>query len=218
MNERSEQELRRILELVEAGTITPEEGDRLVSSLDIRQQSCRCPYCAEEIALGLDRCPECASPLYTAPPPPAPRDDAGESGIRALGGLGKFLLLYTFLVTAVVILTGIMPPHSAASMCQVGLAGLGLFAVVLITRGNPAGFGLGALWGGLQIPLVIVNHAVVNRQLFTININWIVNGDGLGINLVGIVLLILFIKARNISIAPYQSPAVARPEYEGTLS
>lgn len=197
MNEPNEQELQRILSLVADGTITPEEGDRLVESLEKRKDSIRCPFCAERIAAGLEQCPECASILRVPPPPHSPPFQQTGGGVPAMGGLGKFLLLYTFVVTSIVILTELRALYVPASACRIALAGLGFTAAFLISKGNPAGWTLGAWWGGLQAPLIILGHAVINKQLFTLSLKGSMNGFGLGMNLVGIILLIFFLKAKR---------------------
>ncbi len=186
-------ERTRILEMVESGKVTPEEGERLLISLEQRSRTSQhCPYCAEEIPAQIAVCPECGSALGAHHPrQTAPR---AQNGFYSLTGLGKFLVCYTFLVCGIVALSllGRLSPTAVGPML---LAGLGIVAAVLICKGSQTGWVLGALWGGIQMLPVVVDGTVLNRQFFHVGILQTSNGSGIGFNLVGLVLLIMFVTA-----------------------
>ena len=189
---------RRILEMVESGRISAAEGARLLESTRSTGSSggIKCPFCAETVVPNAGICPECNSSIHASPAPPA---SAG--GFHALTGLGKFLVIYTLLITGFwLVSTLFMGGHffSLTPQTIVGslLAVLGLTAGIMILKGKPAGWNLGMLWSGLQIIELFVRHQPLNRQVLQLGANFLTNGDGLGINLVGIILLILFIKAK----------------------
>ena len=99
-SEASRGERQRILEMVQSAAVTPEEGERLLSSLEQRESgSRRCPFCAEEIPAGAGVCPECRTPLAFQASGTATPQTGG--GFHALAGLGKFLVVYTFVTTQV---------------------------------------------------------------------------------------------------------------------
>lgn len=188
------QEMDRILRLVEEGKVSPAEGERLIASLEARQQTMRCPYCAESIPAGLNVCPECATPLAAASfAPPAARP--ASRGLSHLSGLGKVLVVYTFIVTAIVILTNLSVIMSPAGIFRTGLAVLGVAAAVLICKGRSVGWGLAMLWSGLQIVRITLGGYVLNQQGLAFSFNYSSNGSGFGINFLGILLLVLFIVA-----------------------
>ena len=74
---------------------------------------------------------------------------------------------------------------------------LGLLAGIQILRGKSIGWNLGIAWSALQIVTVIIHRQIVNQQVFHLGANYHTNGQGFGINLVGIILLVLFIKAKS---------------------
>ncbi len=161
------EEQQRILELVESGKVTPEEGERLLASLEQRSRGRQqCPFCAESIPAEIDPCPECGSALGASHVlSPAPQN---ESGFHALGGLAKFLVCYLFLICGI----QFIPPWNITAVL---LAALGIVAAVLICKGSRSGWILGILWAGVQIIPIVVGSTIFN--------------------LVGVILLILFIKA-----------------------
>jgi len=185
MNRSGEQQ--RILELVESGKVTPEEGERLLASLEQRSRGRQqCPFCAESIPAETATCPECDSALGANHASPAMVQNG--SGFHALGGLGKFLVCYTFLVCGL----QFIPSWNIAAVL---LATLGIFSAVLICKGSPTGWMLGKLWAGIQIIPVVLNGIFLNQQGLDLKILFTTNGSGIGFNLVGVILLILFIKA-----------------------
>ena len=185
MNNNAEQQ--RILGLVESGKVTPEEGERLLASLEQRTRSRQiCPFCAETIPAETALCPECGSALGATQA--SPTGTQGGNGFHALGGLGKFLVIYTFLVCGL----QFIPSWNIAAVL---LAMLGIFAAVLICKGSPAGWTLAKLWAGIQIIPVVLNGIFLNQQGLDLKILFTTNGSGIGFNLIGLILLILFIKA-----------------------
>ena len=183
MNRSDEQQ--RILELVESGKVTPEEGERLLASLEQRSRGRRvCPFCAETIPAETTPCPECGSALG-ASPLAIPQN---ENGFHALGGLGKFLVCYMFLVCGLQFIP-------SWNITAVLLATLGIFSAALICKGSPTGWMLGKLWAGIQIIPVVLNGIFLNQQGLDLKILSTTNGSGIGFNLVGVILLILFVKA-----------------------
>ena len=163
MNRGDEQQ--RILELVESGKVTPEEGERLLASLEQRSRGRQqCPFCAESIPSEIAACPECGSALGVSPLA-IPQN---ENGFHALGGLAKFLVCYLFLICGI----QFIPPWNIAAVL---LAVLGFVAGVMICKGSRTGWILGILWAGAQI-IPIVTGSIT-------------------LCLVGVILLILFIKA-----------------------
>lgn len=197
MKENSE-ELRKILEMVESGQISADDGAKLLASTQQAEtaESLSCPYCAESIPIHSGHCPECGSNLNT-PVAPSPNQSRG---FQALTGLGKFLVVYTLLVTGIWLISSLLfggMRLTEASLFGGMLSLLGLFAGIQILRGHPIGWNLGIAWSALQIVTVIIRGQIVNQQVFRLGANFHANGQGLGINLVGIILLILFIKAKS---------------------
>ena len=193
MTDAGREERQRILEMVREGAVSPEQGERLLVSLEQRSAgSQRCPYCAEEIPAQVGECPECRSPLVTGPAGSAARP-AG-SGFHGLGSLGKFLVCYTFMVCGLIWLLNPLGFAAGAVFAKM-LAVLGVVGAVLICKGVRAGWVLSTIWAAVQIVPVVVNGILLNRQLLHVGINWTTNGSGLGFNAVGLVLLIMFIKA-----------------------
>ncbi len=179
--------------MVQSGKVTPEEGERLLMSLEQRTGEQRqCPYCAETIPARALVCPECESAL-TAPRDPGFVPQAGR-GFHGLTGLGKFLVCYTFLMCGLVCLYGI-GRFSPQGIPPILLALLGITGAILICKGSRTGWALGTIWAAAQIVVVVVNFHVLNRQILLWGTKKVTNGDGLGFNLVGLILIILFVKA-----------------------
>jgi hypothetical protein len=187
------EEMKRVLTMIERGQISAAEGARLLESAQTSAttKTVTCPYCAEAIPTHSGMCPECKSNLAT----PVTNHPAGGSGFRSLSGLGKFLVVYTLLVSGYLLLD-LFFRFNSVSVITVLLPALGLTAGIMILKGRSGGWKLGMLWSALQIVPVIVHYQTLNEQLFHLGIKQQTNGLGLGINLVGIILLILFIKAK----------------------
>lgn len=181
------EELRRVLRMVEDGKLSGAEADRLLDRLHPDPQQ-TCPWCAEAIPAAAAVCPACASRL-----------DVGASrGVTpALGGLSKGLIVYLFAVTGIVLLSGLFGIGSMAALTQMCLAGLGLTAAVCMCRHLAVGWVLGTLWAAAQIVAVAAGGGWLNRQVLYLGINFVSGGSGLGLNLVGVILLVLFLKARR---------------------
>lgn len=186
-------EMKRVLDMVENGRISAAEGARLLETTKAPATSgtAICPYCAESISAHAGICPECGSNLavpFTAQP-------NTDSVFQSLSGLGKFLVVYTLLVSGYILLKLFFKFDSNSAITAL-LAALGMAAGILILRGQSAGWKLGMLWSALQIVPIIVHYQPINEQFFHIGIKNQINGQGLGFNLVGLILLILFIKAK----------------------
>ena len=199
------EERRRILEMVESGQISAADGAKLLASTQKIEggDSLTCPYCAESIPILIGHCPECGSNLDA---PVTPSTNHSRS-FQALSGLGKFLVVYTLLVTGFWLVSSTLTDGiciTESSLFGGLLAVLGLLAGIQILRGKPIGWNLGIVWSALQIVTVIIHCQIVNQQVFHLGANYHTNGQGLGINLVGIILLILFIKAKSAQ--PHGSP------------
>lgn len=205
-----EQELQRILAMIEEGKLTPVEGEQLISSLEQRGRTIHCPFCAETIPAGLGACPECRSSLVPAPGGAGPATGSpprSGGGFQALPGLGKFLVVYMFAVCLIVLLSSLRFGPSLRSAIPVAMSGLGIIAGVLLCKNNRKGWGLAMLWSGLQIPVVVVHGTELTKQFLHIGIIFTSNLNGTGINLVGIILLILFIVAKKKTMA--SAPTIA---------
>lgn len=192
----NDEELKRILDMVENGSISPAEGTRLMDSLrlPVKSPSVTCPYCAETIRAGSRHCPECGSNLEASLASPAGR--AGS--FHALSGLGRFLVIYTLVISGIKLLS-LFAAFSLPGFIGCLLAAIGLTAGILILKGHPAGWNLGIAWAALQFITVIIHGQVLNIQVLHLGFNFNVNGQGFGVNLVGLILLILFIKARPVN-------------------
>lgn len=181
------EERRRILGLVADRTITAREGDRLLEELRSEETGHRCPYCAEVIPAGLPDCPACQSTFER----PVPAVD-GVSTFRVLPAGARGLVLYMIVVCSIVTLGSLPHLGQPAALTRLLLAAMGWAAVVGICRRQPAGWTWATWWATLQILEVYWHQAPLNRQFLGISFN--VNTGGamsLGVNLVGILLLVL---------------------------
>jgi hypothetical protein len=185
-------ELKRILAMVESGKISAAEGARLLESTRpvTPPETETCPYCAERIPIRSGSCPECGSNLGAAI---IPTPDSG-TGLHSLTGLSRFLVVYTLLVSGFKLFSLFFSFGFHAVIGSL-LSILGLVAGLMILKGKAEGWTLGILWSALQVVTVIIGYQIVNQQVLHLGINFNTNGQGLGINLIGIILLILFIKA-----------------------
>jgi len=196
MNDMDKNELSRIVEMVEGGKVTPEEGERLIDSMTCRVQTMTCPYCAERIPAGAGVCPECATTLDQAPSELAGTQTRLHA-FHALPRTGKFLVIYMFVVCTIVLLAGSGWGLSLHDIVPAVLAGLGIVSAVLLCKGRPLGWSLAILWAALQVPVISVNDVELNNQIFGFDITQTTNGTSIGLDVVGVVLLIIAIVARN---------------------
>jgi hypothetical protein len=190
----NKEEIKRVLDMVESGRISAAEGAALLESAQsFSGIEITCPYCAESISAGSRICPECGSNLAA----PVSTPQCAGSGFQSLTGLGKFLVVYTLLVSGQTLLQHFFR-FDFASAISVLLSGLGLAAGILILKGRAAGWKLALWWSALQIIPIIIRYLTINEQFFHFGIKNQVNGMGLGLNLIGLILLILFIKAKPL--------------------
>jgi len=97
---RYNEERSRILGMLENGTISPEEADRLFATLDRETSTMACPYCGGEVRIEAIRCKHCRRELV-----------AGVcGGLAEYTGLDASLLrlLVAFVVLASGIVTGLV--------------------------------------------------------------------------------------------------------------
>lgn len=187
-------ETKRILEMVESGRISAAEGARLLESTRSTDKpgNIKCPFCAEMVIPNADICPECHSDLQAS---------TTALALQTLNPIGKFLVIYTVLITGFWMVSSLLSggAFSFSPQTVIGflLSALGMTAGIMLIKGNPTGWSLGILWSALQIVEIIVNYQPLNRQVLQLGANFHTNGRGLGINLLGIILLVLFIKAKN---------------------
>jgi len=196
MGEEQKNEMGHILDMVSSGKITPEDGEKLLNALEKSKNKMICPFCAEKIDGGNGVCPECKSNL---------RDNnttvslgSGKRGrsFHTVGALSKVLIIYMGVVSIIVLL-GSFGFFSPKSLIPIVLSILGLVAAVMMWKGNNVGWIMGIIWSGLQILVIFVQRFPLNRQFLHVGMNTLTNGDGIGINVVGIILLILFLVVRK---------------------
>lgn len=192
----SNEETKRILEMVQNGRLTAAEGARLLETTlpNVSRATRICPLCAETIPEDAGQCPECGSNLAVALPNTGVR-----YGFNALSGLGKFLVIYLFGVCIWELLHAPWALMQPLAWFGEILAVVGIVSGVLILKGRSAGWTLGMVWAALQIVSPSIQGVALTQQVFHLGINFQFNGVGAAINLVGIVLLVLFIKAKPVS-------------------
>jgi hypothetical protein len=116
-------------------------------------------------------------------------------GFRELSVLAKFLAIYVLVVSAI---TGFpWGMDSFGGFTQTALGWMGLAAAVLMIMARPLGWWLGLAWSLAQVVPVIVERQCLNRQFLAVSWTQTVNGDGFGINAVGIILAVLFLLVRR---------------------
>jgi hypothetical protein len=196
MGEEQKNEMGHILDMVSSGKITPEDGEKLLNALEKSKNNVICPYCAEKIDGSSAVCPECKSNLRENNISVSLGNGKRGRSFHSVGGLSKVLIIYMGVVSIIVLL-GSFGFFSPKSLIPMVMAVLGLIAAVMMWKGNNVGWILGIIWSGLQILEIIVQRFPLNRQFFQVGINTLTNGDGVGINIVGIVLLILFLVVRK---------------------
>jgi phage shock protein C len=107
------EERSRILGMLEGGTITPEEADRLFTTLDRETSTMACPYCGGNVRIEAIRCKHCKRDLVEGVDQPR---RLLRSPHRVLAGVCGGLAEYTgidptllrLLVAVIVFLSGIL--------------------------------------------------------------------------------------------------------------
>ncbi len=185
-------ETRRILSMVESGKLSAEEADRLLNEMNAAA-TVTCPWCAEEIPADCRICPECHTALSSSPPVPA----AGTHERVPLGTLNGILLCYTFVVGVIEVISHLGAFTSPAGVVRALLGGLALFAAWLMWKRDLFGWTLGILWSAAQIVLIVLHGAVLNVQFFCFPFITTTNDNGVGLNFLAILLLVLFVVGRK---------------------
>ncbi len=202
MTQEREQGVQRVLAMVEAGTVAPAEGERLLQALKGTART-TCPYCAESISAEDNRCAECGSVLRVQPGVAGTQPVAVPSGFRWLSALGKAMVIYLFAVSCLVLLSPIGFSFTGFGSRPPGISGMilalmALAAAVMIVSGKAAGWGVAIAWAALQIVPIFVGGVKLNGQFFHMGIHWTTNnGDGFGLNVWSIVLVCLFVAAKR---------------------
>ena len=203
---------RRILEMVRDGKLGPEEADRLLTALGASHPdgggSAVCPYCAEAMPPEVAVCPSCGTRL---PGSGSPRTVATPAGSSTVSGGAKALALYAVIIGAVVVwesvggsaFRGIRHP---AFLVRGLLGGLGIASGIQMWRGHRTGWVLGLVWSASQIVEIILHQLPLNRQVLHVGFTTVTNGNGWGVNSVGIVLVCLF-----VAVSKSFAPAPGRP-------
>lgn len=107
------EERSRILGMLEGGTLTPEEADRLFATLDRETSTMACPYCGGDVRIEAIRCKHCKQDLVEGVDQPR---RLRRSQARVLAGVCGGLAEYTgidptllrLLVAIVVLVSGIV--------------------------------------------------------------------------------------------------------------
>jgi len=82
---------------------------------------------------------------------------------------------------------------SFGSVSQTALGWLGIAAGVLMVMARPVGWWLGLIWALAQALEVVIDKHPLNHQCLYFGGNMLTNGSGVGLNLVGVILVGLFI-------------------------
>jgi hypothetical protein len=164
----------------EAGTVCPDCGNPVCT--ECANPEGRCRRCAAERSTGAAVAEE-------------PSCRKGGRGFRDLSLPARFLAVYVLVVGVIAgIPWGI---GCFGDFTQTALGWLGVAAGVLMMMAKPAGWWLGLLWALAQALEVIVGGHAVNHQCLYLGGHLSVNGVGLGINLVGVILVVLSLAVRR---------------------
>ncbi len=106
------EERSRILGMIEGGTVTPEEAERLFATLDRETSTMACPYCGGEVRIEAIRCKHCKRDLVEGVGQPRQLRRSSDRMLAGVcGGLAEYTgldpTLLRLLVAIVVFLTGI---------------------------------------------------------------------------------------------------------------
>jgi phage shock protein PspC (stress-responsive transcriptional regulator) len=97
--EQFREERSRILEMVESGKVSADEGDRLLGTLERETATMACPFCNEDIRIEAVKCRHCGSYLYEGVSGPKRLTKSRDRMIAGVcGGLAEYLELDPTLV------------------------------------------------------------------------------------------------------------------------
>lgn len=114
---RYKEERSRILAMLENGTVTPEDGDRLFATLDRETSTMACPYCGGDVRIEAIRCKHCHRDLIAGMNQPRRLRRSRDRMLAGVcGGLAEYTgldptllrLLIAFAVLASGIVTGLL--------------------------------------------------------------------------------------------------------------
>ena len=111
--ERFREEQKRILAMVEGGKVSPDEGDRLLGTLERETATMACPFCSEDIRIEAVKCRHCGNYLYQDIAAPRRLTRSHNRVIAGVcGGLAEYLQLdptvVRILVALLVFFSGIV--------------------------------------------------------------------------------------------------------------
>lgn len=153
-----------------------------------------CAQCCTPKARG-PFCPRCLED-WNAPTVRAAAVSVAEAAHRRRSTRAKLLTAYT-LVASIAALA------SAAWQMNLGwvpahvISAIGLTAGILMWKRAPGGWLLGVLWSAAQIVTVNLGRGWLNEPLIYVGSRASFNQAGIGINLIGVLLLIAFIRLRS---------------------
>ena len=183
-------EKERIQAMVESGKISSEEGNELIEALKASSKTVKCPYCAEEVSPRNRKCPECDSDIIIAPSNQASSGRQRKSAPRVINGI---LIVYMLVVGALILVFRWPPNQTLLFLPMKLMAVMAITSAILMIYDKKLGWYLGIIWSCLQIVLIYFSFGCINKQFFVLQYYFLFNGNGIGINLVGIILLVLFI-------------------------
>lgn len=110
---RYNEERSRILGMLEKGTISPEEADRLFATLDRETSTMACPYCGGDVRIEAIRCKHCRRDLVAGVERPRRLRKSRDRMLAGVcGGLAEYTgldpTLLRLLVAFVVLVSGIV--------------------------------------------------------------------------------------------------------------
>jgi len=110
---RYREERSRILGMLESGTISPEEADRLFATLDRETSTMACPYCGGDVRIEAIRCRHCKRDLVAGMDRPRRLRKSRDKVLAGVcGGLAEYtgldVSLLRILVAVVVFVSGIV--------------------------------------------------------------------------------------------------------------
>jgi phage shock protein C len=111
---RYREERSRILGMVENGTVTPEEADRLFATLERETSTMACPFCGGDVRIEAIRCKHCQRDLVAGVGQPRQLRKSRDNVLAGVcGGLAEYAAvdsaMMRLLVALVVLFTSILP-------------------------------------------------------------------------------------------------------------